>query len=41
MREFFAALLDPGTFAQRYGARGFLALLAFCAVTETAWRTIF
>jgi hypothetical protein len=39
MRQFGKALLDPGTFAARYGARGFIGLLAFCAVTEALWQS--
>jgi hypothetical protein len=40
MRRFIESLIDPGTFAQRYGARGFAGLVAFCAATEALWRAL-
>lgn len=40
MSDLLRSLLDPGTFAARYGARGFLAILTFCAVTEAAWKSL-
>jgi hypothetical protein len=40
MSRLLASLLDPGTFAARYGFRGFAAIVAFCAITEAAWRAL-
>lgn len=40
MKTLLESLADPGLFAARYGARGFLAIVAFCAVTEAAWRCL-
>lgn len=40
MRSLVEALLDPGTFAERYGVRGFIGLVAFVAITEAAWRSL-
>lgn len=41
MSRLIQSLLDPGLYAERYGLRGFIALVAFCAITEAAWNILF
>jgi hypothetical protein len=40
LRHLCATLLDPGLFAQTWGFRGYLGVVAFCAITEAAWYSL-
>lgn len=41
MRDFLQSLRDPGTYFERYGNKGFAALVAVVAVVEALQRSIF